>query len=110
MGKNIRIIEPVGYFDMINLETNAKKIVTDLGGVQKEAYFCKVPCITFRKNTEWVETIEQDSNQLVGIVPEKIKESINNFHPEKENYSKQLFGDGKTSSKIIEILRQQLAN
>ena len=110
IGKNIRSIEPIGYFDMINLETNAKKIVTDSGGVQKEAYFCKVPCITLRENTEWVETIEQGVNQLVGVNPEKMKESINNFYPQEQDYSKQLFGDGKTSAKIIEILQQQLVN
>ncbi|PKP62055.1 UDP-N-acetylglucosamine 2-epimerase (non-hydrolyzing) [Candidatus Atribacteria bacterium HGW-Atribacteria-1] len=102
--QNIKIIDPIGYFDMICLEINAKKIVTDSGGVQKEAYFNKVPCITLRENTEWVETIEQGVNQLVGVDPKKIKESINNFHPQKQNYSKQLYGDGKTSAKIIEIL------
>ena len=82
----------------------ASGIVTDSGGVQKEAYFNKVPCITLRENTEWVETIEQGVNQLVGVDPEKIEERIINFHPQKENYSKELFGDGKTSAKIIEIL------
>lgn len=110
IGKNINIIEPVGYFDMISLEANAKKIVTDSGGVQKEAYFNKIPCITLRENTEWVETIEQGVNQLVGVDPGKIKESINNFYPQEQDYSKQLYGDGKTSEKIIEILRQQLTN
>lgn len=106
IGPNIRIIDPVGYFDMICLEANAKKIVTDSGGVQKESYFNKIPCITLRKNTEWVETIEQGVNQLVGVEPEKIEEIIINFHPPEQNYSKQLFGDGKTSEKIIEILNQ----
>ena len=106
IGPNIRIIDPVGYFDMICLEANAKKIVTDSEGVQKESYFNKIPCITLRKNTEWVETIEQGVNQLVGVEPEKIEEIIINFHPPEQNYSKQLFGDGKTSEKIIEILNQ----
>jgi UDP-N-acetylglucosamine 2-epimerase len=110
IGSNIRIIDPVGYFDMICLEINAKKIVTDSGGVQKEAYFNKIPCITLRENTEWVETIKEGVNKLVGVDPEKIKENINDFYPPDQNYSKQLFGDGKTSAKIIERLRQQLAN
>ena len=104
IGSNIKIIDPVGYFDMICLEANAKKIVTDSGGVQKEAYFNKVPCITLRENTEWIETIEQSVNQLVGVDPEKIKESINNFLPPEQNYLKNLYGDGKTSAKILEIL------
>ena len=106
IGPNIKIINPIGYFDMICLEANAKKIVTDSGGVQKEAYFNEIPCVTLRENTEWVETIEQGVNQLVGVDPKKIKESINNFHPQKQNYSKQLYGDGKTSEKIVKILNQ----
>ncbi len=106
IGSNINIIEPVGYFDMICLEVNAKKIVTDSGGVQKEAYFCKVPCITLRENTEWIETIEEGANKLVGVNPKKIKEAINNFHPKEQNYSKSLYGDGRTSEKIIKILNQ----
>jgi len=106
IGQNIKIIDPIGYFDMICLEANAKKIITDSGGVQKEAYFNQVPCITLRENTEWVETIEEGVNKLVGVVPEKIKESINNFYPPDQNYSKNLFGDGKTSEKIIKILNQ----
>ena len=106
IGKNINIIEPVGYFDMICLELNTKKIVTDSGGIQKEAYFNKIPCITLRENTEWVETIEQGVNQLVGVDPGKIKESISNFYPQEQDYSKQLYGDGKTSEKIVKILNQ----
>ena len=106
IGQNIRIIDPVGYFDMIHLEANAKKIVTDSGGVQKEAYFNKVPCITLRENTEWIETIEEGVNKLVGVNPKRIKEGINNFHPKEQNYSKTLYGDGRTSEKIIKILNQ----
>ena len=106
IGQNIMIINPIGYFDMIHLEANAKKIVTDSGGVQKEAYFNKIPCITLRENTEWIETIEEGANKLVGVNPKKIKEAINNFHPKEQNYSKSLYGDGRTSEKIIKILNQ----
>ena len=106
IGNNIRIIKPIGYLDMICLETNAKKIVTDSGGVQKEAYFNKVPCITLRENTEWVETIKEGVNKLVGVNPKKIKESINNFYPIEQNYHKKLYGDGRTSEKIIKILKE----
>jgi len=110
IGNNIRIIDPIGYLDMIYLEANAKKIVTDSGGVQKEAYFNRVPCITLRENTEWVETVEEGVNKLVGVEPEKIKESINNFSPSELNYSKNLYGDGRTSEKIVKILQKQFIN
>ena len=106
IGNNIRITEPIGYLDMIYLEANAKKIVTDSGGVQKEAYFNRVPCITLRENTEWVETVKEGVNELVGVNPEKIKASINNFSPSELSYSKNLYGDGKTSEKIIKILNK----
>jgi len=92
------------------LETNAKKIVTDSGGVQKEAYFNRIPCITLRENTEWIETVEEGVNELVGVEPEKIKAGINNFSPSELNYSKKLYGDGRTSEKIVKILNQQLTN
>lgn len=106
IGENIKIIEPIGYFDMIMLEKNAKKIITDSGGVQKEAYFNKVPCITLRGNTEWVETIYNGVNILTGIVPENITEAINNFLPDEKKFTTNLFGDGQTSAKIIKIISE----
>ena len=63
--KSIKLIEPVGYLDMVMLEQHAKLIITDSGGVQKEAFFHKIPCITLRENTEWVELIELGWNRLV---------------------------------------------
>jgi len=91
---------------MISLEANAKKNVTDSGGVQKEAYFNKIPCITFRENTDWVETVKEGVNKLAGVNPQNIKDSIINFSPPEQDYSKQLYGDGKTSEKIVKILNQ----
>jgi len=103
---NIKIIEPVGYFDMLILEKNAKKIITDSGGVQKEAFWLKVPCITLREETELVETVDSGWNILVGTDPQKILKEIKNigFPKEHRNY----FGDGKTAEKIVKILAQKI--
>jgi UDP-GlcNAc3NAcA epimerase len=102
LGVNIRIIEPVGYLDMVLLESKAKKIVTDSGGIQKEAFFLGVPCITMRDETEWVETVENGWNVIVGADKTKIKEAILNFHPTEER--KTYFGEGNAAELMKEIL------
>ena len=101
--ENVLMIPPVGYLDMIILEENAKKILTDSGGVQKEAYFLKVPCITLRERTEWVETVEDGWNLLVGADKEKILKAIKEFEPKGETYTYR-FGDGKASGRIVRVL------
>jgi len=99
---NINIIEPVGYSDMLTLEKNAKKILTDSGGIQKESYWCKVPCITLREETEWPETVQSGWNILVGSNKKKIINAIISFSP-SSNYKK-IFGNGNASKKIIKVL------
>ena len=97
----LKVIDPVGYLDMLTLVSNAKKIVTDSGGVQKEAYFMKVPCVTVREQTEWVETLESEANILVGTDTAKIVEAVKKqVSPEY----KDVFGDGKAANKIVDIL------
>ena len=78
---SIKITKPLSYLDFLKLASNAKKILTDSGGIQKEAYILKIPCITLRENTEWVETVEDRWNILVGADKEKILSSIQGFNP-----------------------------
>lgn len=104
LGENIKVIEPVGYLEMLMLEANSKKIVTDSGGVQKEAYFMEKACVTMRDETEWVETVEVGWNIIVGTDKHKILEGINRFTPNKEH--PQIFGDGKASIKIVELIKE----
>lgn len=99
---NITIIDPVGYLDMIQLEANAKKIVTDSGGVQKEAFFLQKPCITLREETEWVETVENGWNVLTGSNKENIIQALINFLPLNEQQN--AFGDGNASQHIADVL------
>jgi len=93
---------------MLKLEKNAKAILTDSGGVQKEAYWFRVPCITLRDETEWMETIQGGWNVLVGTETEKIVEEVRKRvgrkHPSKGTG---LFGDGKASGKIVQILSER---
>ena len=104
--KNVMLINPVGYLDMLMLEKHANKILTDSGGVQKEAYILTVPCITMRSSTEWVETIADGWNVLVGSDKGKILGAIKEFTPEIKTH-KDRFGDGKASEKILKILKNQ---
>jgi UDP-N-acetylglucosamine 2-epimerase len=73
---NVKVIDPVGYLDMLKLEKSAKAILTDSGGIQKEAFWLKVPCITLRDETEWIETVNLGWNRLVGSNVEKILEAV----------------------------------
>ena len=102
LGGNVRAVEPVGYLDMLMLEKNARLILTDSGGIQKEAYFFAVPCVTLRQETAWVETVEAGWNVLVGADRRKIVEAVRSFHPQGERAN--LFGDGQASVKVVEIL------
>jgi len=99
---SIRVIDPVGYFDMLLLEANAKLIATDSGGVQKEAYFHGIPCITLRDETEWIELIDVGANRLVGADQDRIADAISSLPVAIDN--KSVYGDGQASRRIAEIL------
>jgi UDP-N-acetylglucosamine 2-epimerase len=95
---HIRLVDPVGYFDMMVLEENARLIVTDSGGVQREAYFFGAPCLTLRDETEWSETVEAGWNRLVGVQPNIVAEAWRTFAPPAEHPP--IFGDGTAAQKI----------
>lgn len=101
---NIKIIEPIGYLDMVMLEANSKKIVSDSGGVQKEAFFLDVPCVTLRDETEWIETVENGWNVIVGADKDKIKKAVLEFKPNKIKINS--FGNGNAAEKIIQIIEE----
>jgi len=105
--KNIKSIEPVSYLDMLQLEKNAKAILTDSGGIQKEAYWLRVPCFTLREETEWLETVGSGWNILVGFEKEKIVEEVTRFRKKGPLRLKSTsFGDGRAGEKIFQILRK----
>lgn len=97
--KHIILIEPVGYLEMIELEMNATCIITDSGGVQKEAYFMRKPCVTLRDETEWVETIHSGWNVLAGAKRESILSAVQ--HIRKPETAPAFYGDGKAGEKIL---------
>jgi len=103
-GKNIVIAEPVSYLEMLLLEKNAKAIITDSGGVQKEAYFAKVPCFTLRPETEWIETVETGWNQLINPLKDDLAKLINEF--KEPPYIENLYGDGNAGRKITQKLKE----
>jgi UDP-GlcNAc3NAcA epimerase len=97
--KQIHLIEPVSYLEMLILEMEAKAIITDSGGVQKEAYFARVPCYTLRGETEWVETVNIGWNTLVDPFTMNLNTVIQ--QQPMFNYQENLFGDGNASLKIV---------
>jgi len=104
--ENLRVVEPLSYLDILILEKHAKKILTDSGGMQKEAYLWGVPCVTLREETEWTETVEEGWNRLVGARYDEILEAIADFHPSSSRRFS--YGDGHASEKIIRILEAAL--
>jgi UDP-GlcNAc3NAcA epimerase len=100
---HIKIIDPVGFLDMIRLESECDFILTDSGGVQKEAYFFMKPCITLRDQTEWVETVEAGWNTIVGADEEKILNAVSQVEMIPRDYPA-LYGDGQTGHRILALL------
>jgi UDP-N-acetylglucosamine 2-epimerase (non-hydrolysing) len=101
--KGVELIEPLGFLEFLQLEANAKLVLTDSGGVQEETCILKVPCVTLRDNTERPETLEVGSNVLVGVNQETILEGVKKRISKERNW-KNPFGDGKAGNRIIKIL------
>jgi len=103
--QSVRIIPPVGFQDMLKLTVHAKMILTDSGGVQKEAYLLGVPCVTLRENTEWVETVEEGWNVLVGADYEKIIEAVKGFKGAEKRGNAYRTSD--VSKRILKIINYE---
>jgi UDP-GlcNAc3NAcA epimerase len=101
---NIIFISPVGYLDMMMLEKYAKTIITDSGGIQKEAYFHKVPCVTLRDETEWIELIENGWNFLANS--KNLIEVLNKAQNIKFSNEENIYGNGDASLKIVDKILQ----
>ena len=106
----LKLIEPQSYINIIGLILNSKILITDSGGLQKEAYFAKIPCVTIRRQTEWIETLESGWNRLSNVnsiknLTKKIQEAIS-FN--RNNKIKSHYGNGKTSEKILDCIVKSL--
>jgi UDP-N-acetylglucosamine 2-epimerase len=99
--KNIKLTDPQGYLDFIALEHSARRIITDSGGIQKEAYILKKPCITLRTETEWVETVDEKWNLLVHPSEKNIAPKILSFRPPENQ--RDVFGKNVTK-KMVKII------
>ena len=106
--RRVLLHEPLGYLDSLRLQSEARLVLTDSGGVQKEAYFLGVPCLTLRAATEWVETVQAGWNLLVGSDPAAIERAARSFAPRGERPA--LFGDGHAAAAIARVLRSAPAS
>jgi UDP-N-acetylglucosamine 2-epimerase len=102
--EHLRLVPPLGYLDFLRLLLDAKAVLTDSGGVQKEAYLAEVPCLTLREVTEWAETVETGWNRLVGLQPERVLEELQRL--ERPSSHPQLYGGGEAGRAIVEALER----
>ncbi len=104
--QKVKVLPPLDYLDFLGLVIDAAKVVTDSGGVQKEAYFFGIPCVTLRDETEWIETVEDGWNALVGTEAEDILHAIRHFNP--SGTKSKSFGDGHAAEHIAAIIDKLL--
>ena len=99
---NVKLVEPLSYFDMVALSKSARLILTDSGGLQKEAYWLGVPCVTLREETEWVETVQNGWNTLTGSDTEKIVKAVRSFCPPSSRMP--LYGRDCVAAKCVQLM------
>ncbi|MGB2953834.1 MAG: UDP-N-acetylglucosamine 2-epimerase (non-hydrolyzing) [Gaiellaceae bacterium] len=102
LAPHVRLLEPLGYLDFAALASQARVILTDSGGLQKEAYWYGVPCVTLRPSTEWVDTVEAGANVLVDDDPDRLSEAV--AVAQMPNEPPALYGDGHAAERIAEVL------
>lgn len=105
---NVKVIEPLGYIEMIKLAAKSKMIFTDSGGLQKEAYYLGVPCITLRNETEWTETVSTGWNRITGTDEDRIINAVKFFNNFTAKERPDFYGKGNTSELIVNILLEKL--
>lgn len=112
LSKSIQVVEPTPYLETITLLENAKAIITDSGGMQKEAFFLETPCLTFRDETEWVETIDIGANKLIGADIKRTAKELDQLLSNKWNpdFSSKPYGQGDAAEKIIAELVNHHSN
>jgi len=109
--RHVKMINPVSYIESLALIRNARLVLTDSGGVQKEAFWLRTPCVTLRESTEWVETVELGANRLVGADPVKIVRAVREILENESEVRNTIesapnpFGDGKASERIVEAVK-----
>ena len=106
LAQHVKLIEPVGYLDMVQLEKFAALIATDSGGVQKEAFFYRVPCVTLRDETEWVELVEAGWNRLAPPMNAKQVEKIISDALNRKGHMVSPYGEGNAAKRIVDVLMQ----
>jgi UDP-N-acetylglucosamine 2-epimerase len=116
-GPGLRVISPLGYLDMIALVARSRIVLTDSGGLQKEAFFLGRPCVTLREETEWVETVSGGGNLLAGTDASRVRDAVAAWdatiargEPDFASEVSRSFGDGRTSQRIIAAAMALLAS
>ncbi|HYP49547.1 MAG TPA: UDP-N-acetylglucosamine 2-epimerase, partial [Pyrinomonadaceae bacterium] len=104
----VLLIEPVGYLEMLRLLESCRMVLTDSGGLQKEAFFLQKPCLTLRDTTEWTELVKHGVNFLVGTERENIVQTFHKTLTETFDFNAGFYGDGKAGEKIISAILQSL--